>query len=381
MSRRILHAAAVGPIVWCAVACDASGGGAPDRVPGGGQPEAGVADAGADRLSLLDVFSGEPGLDPDAACVAEALEAERMPVDIVFVVDTSGSMSDEIAQVQANINAFSAAIAQSGLDYRVVMIGQKGTTGITVCVPPPLGGPNCSNEPPTFYHVNQVVASTDALSLILSTFNSSDPAISWNKFTRFDSHKVLIVVTDDNSALPHQSFDSQLLAKTPSGVFGTTAHRRYTFHSICGWDDGTPFLTGPKCSTAYNIGIEYQKLSTLTGGIIDSVCKLDYSGVLQNLAQGITTKLSCELAVPQMGGGPVDPSMVAVRFTPPGEEPRLLEQLTDGSKCKAGSESWYYDDPAQPTRIVLCAETCSAINAGAGGRLEILAGCPTPPPT
>ena len=219
MNRSIAHATATSLVSFFAVACDASGGAALDRTPpgeeagAGGGAGAGTADAGADRLSLIDVFSGEPGLDPDSACLTEEFEAERLPVDIVFVVDTSGSMSVEIIQVKANINAFSATIAQSGLDYRVIMIAQKGTAGITVCVPPPLGGPNCSNQPPTFYHVNQVIGSTDALSLILSTFNSSDPAISWNKYTRFDSHKVLIVVTDDNSALPHQSFDSQLLAR------------------------------------------------------------------------------------------------------------------------------------------------------------------------
>jgi hypothetical protein len=302
------------------------------------------------------------------------------PVDIVFVVDTSGSMSAEILAVQANINAFSARIGQSGLDYRVIMIGQKGNTGIAVCVPPPLGGPDCANQPPRFYHVNQVISSNDALSKILSTFDDPDPLISWKKYTRFDSHKVFIVLTDDNSSLPHTTFDVELLSKTPAGIFGDSTVRRYTFQSICGWLEGTPVLMGSRCSSAVNAGLEYQNLSVLTGGIVESVCKTDYSSILQNLARGITNKLTCELDLRGPDGQPIDPEKVAVRFTPEGEEGWLLDQVGEASKCDEVIDGWHYDDPDQPARIILCPETCQALNTDITGALEVLTGCAVPPP-
>jgi hypothetical protein len=373
---------ALSVVIGVAVACSASKG--PDVGPsaygGAGGSGGGAEDAAVDTSIQIDVEQPDSGLNVDGACVADVTETVVPPVDIVFVVDTSGSMSTEIAAVQANINAFSNRVGQSGLDYRVIMIGQKGTTGISICVPPPLGGPDCANLPPRFYHVNQVIGSTDALSKILTTFDDADPAISWKKFTRFDSHKVFIVLTDDNSTLPHMSFDSQLLSKTPLGIFGDTTRRRYTFQSICGWEDGTPLLTGPKCSTAVNNGLEYQNLSVLTGGITESVCKTDYSSILQNLARGITNKLTCELDLVAPDGTPLDPDKVAVRFTPAGEEGRILEQVGDPETCDQVNEGWYYDDPDQPARIILCPETCDALNSGVTGSLELLTGCAVPPP-
>jgi hypothetical protein len=380
-TRSVLRALPVA--IGVAAACSANEGGQTAGSPYGGTGGSGGGaseDASVDTSIQIDVEQPDAPLNVDGACVADVTETVVPPVDIVFVVDTSGSMSTEIAAVQANINAFSSRIGQSGLDYRVIMIGQKGTTGIAICVPPPLGGPDCANLPPRFYHVNQVIGSNDALSKILSTFDSDDPAISWKKFTRFDSHKVFIVLTDDNSLLAHQSFDAQLLAKTPRGIFGDATRRRYTFQSICGWEDGTPVLTGPKCSTAVNGGLEYQSLSVLTGGIVESVCKTDYSSVLMNLARGITNKLVCELDLVGPDDAPVDPDKVAVRFTPDGEEGRILNQVGDSSTCDQVTEGWHYDDPDQPSRIVLCPETCEALNSSVTGALELLTGCAVPPP-
>ena len=362
------------------VACSASEGVRSEPSAYGGAGGAETEDAGVDVSISIDAEQPDTGLNVDGACVADVTETVVPPVDIVFVVDTSGSMSTEIAAVQANINAFSARVAQTGLDYRVIMIGQKGTAGITVCVPPPLGGADCANQPPRFYHVNSVIGSTDALSKILSTFDDPDPAISWKKFTRFDSHKVFIVLTDDNSALAHMTFDAQLLAKTPLGIFGDANVRRYTFHSICGWMEGTPLLTGAKCSTAVVAGGEYQSLSVLTGGIVESVCKTDYSAILQHLARGITNKLNCEFDLRGPDGLPLDPDKVAVRFTPEGEDGRILEQVSEESKCEEVEEGWHYDDPNQPTRIILCPATCDALNSGVTGALELLTGCAVPPP-
>ncbi|MEK6608683.1 MAG: hypothetical protein AABZ30_13570 [Myxococcota bacterium] len=89
------------------------------------------------------------GIDPitfDAGpCVATDVVAENvvLPVDIIWIVDSSGSMDFENDVVQNNLNAFSTAIAGSGVDYRVVLIGSKES----MCVPPPLGGAGCSDGP------------------------------------------------------------------------------------------------------------------------------------------------------------------------------------------------------------------------------------------
>ncbi len=219
------------------------------------------------------------------------------PVDVIFVVDNSGSMDEEIAQVRANINQYFADIlSASGLDYQVIMISRRSQ----VCVAPPLGGPDCSDNPPLYRAIDQVVGSTNSLSLILSTYDSANPFLNWSTSLRYDAVKVFIEVTDDDSALSALQFATLLLAKQPAGMFGT-AERNYVFHSIIGVTPGNPNIT---CSTAANEGSQYQTLSNLTGGGLYSVCASDYSPILSEIANGIVGAIDTTPPETTITGGP-----------------------------------------------------------------------------
>ena len=65
-------------------------------VPDASAPIVERSDAGAPRLTQA-----------ESACVMQSIEAEpgkERPVDIIFVIDNSGSMTEEIIGVQQNIN-------------------------------------------------------------------------------------------------------------------------------------------------------------------------------------------------------------------------------------------------------------------------------------
>jgi hypothetical protein len=49
-----------------------------------------------------------------------------VPADIIFAIDSSGSMDEEIAFVQTHMNAFSQQIVAAGIDARVILIGDPG---------------------------------------------------------------------------------------------------------------------------------------------------------------------------------------------------------------------------------------------------------------
>src|SRR5687767_1673367 len=169
-------------------------------------------------------------------CAATVAKPEKAKVDIIFVIDNSGSMTGEMNQIKTNVNSFAQKIGNVGLDYHVVFLVKKASsstqTGNVICVPPPLGGANCTDNLPTFAHVNQDVQSSNSLSLILSTYDNANAALAWNKHLRVEATKVFVEVTDDESALASTSFDQQLLAKAPAGMFGTAQARKYIFHSI-----------------------------------------------------------------------------------------------------------------------------------------------------
>ena len=107
---------------------------------GGGTDDAGMSNS-----------DGGTGIDRDAACgnVRAAATLTKAPVDIVMVVDNSGSMTLEIQSVQNNINqSFAAILAASGLDYRVILISHHGSATVdqSICINAPLAG-NASCNP------------------------------------------------------------------------------------------------------------------------------------------------------------------------------------------------------------------------------------------
>ena len=91
-------------------------------------------------------------INKDAACasVSAAANLTKKPVDIIFVIDNSSSMTSEIVSVQNNINQnFADIIGKSGLDYRVIMLSHHGsaTADQSICVSQPLSG-NATCMPP-----------------------------------------------------------------------------------------------------------------------------------------------------------------------------------------------------------------------------------------
>jgi hypothetical protein len=129
------------------------------------------------------------------------------PVDIVFIVDNSGSMVEEQRSVEANINTnFAQIMGASGLDYRIIMISKFGKATGGLCVLPPLSGSsNCTSSCPTngsrFFHYEIGIGSHNSLEVALNTFNLTDgcgvaPG-GWSSWLRQDALKYFIEVTDD----------------------------------------------------------------------------------------------------------------------------------------------------------------------------------------
>lgn len=190
----------------------------------------------------------------------------RTPVDVVWLVDTSGSMVAETAAVNANLNRFATSLAQSGLDYRVVMIAARGTGRLRVCVPQPLGGAGCANGP-RFLHIPQNIGSRNALQLTISTYPQ------WRDFLRPGTHRVIVAVTDDDSAMSADAFDAMLRANP--------GWDRYVFNSIVGYESRAD------CPTLSRRGSVYLTLTERTGGQRARVCDPEWSGTFTSFAQSI----------------------------------------------------------------------------------------------
>ncbi|MEZ4298226.1 MAG: VWA domain-containing protein [Polyangiaceae bacterium] len=331
--------------------------------------------------------TGTGGIEACAGISAEA-QAGLQPADIIIAVDTSGSMDQEIAQVQQNLNNFASIITNSGIDAHVVMIADA-----SMCIPAPLGSGQCNgndSKMPTYRHVVQTVASTDALQVILSTYDQ------WKDSLRANAVKTIAVVTDDNSALDANSFLTQLYAKDAT-------FQGFKFDAICSLIDPSAIqFTCLNCAVQGMLscgncaekccdkmlgctplpadkGDVYLSLVQQTGGIVGDLCIQDFGPVFQDMATGIvqSAELSCEYDIPPPPEGEtLDPALVNVNYTPTGQPKMAILNVKTPADCGAKG-GWYYDNPAAPTKIIMCPGTCDTLKADTTGKVEVLFGCET----
>lgn len=373
-------------------ACSAGGQGAGSGE--GGSDHGGGAGGGGGVGGSLFNDAGNPtgtggGLDPDAACatVSATAEAALQPADIIIAVDTSGSMDEESAEVQANLNNFAALISASGIDVHVVLIADS-----SVCIPAPLGSGLCGGADeklPNYRHVPQGVASTNALQLFISTYPQ------WKDSLRPNATKTFAVVSDDESDISAVDFTNQLLALDPPTFQG------FKFDAIvasekpgdleCIGFGSCPAGSSVCCGVlagglacgpyAEEEGKIYMQLVQQTGGVLGDLCVQDFDPVFQNMATGVVkdSKLSCDYPIPPVPDGETfEPGKVNVVYTPgSGGAPESIYNVPGGVVDCGMKGGWYYDDPKIPTKILMCPSTCSVLQSDAAGKIDILFGCAT----
>jgi hypothetical protein len=350
-----------------------SGGSGEDASAGGSATDSGSSGAAG---SGAQSGTGNALCNPDAAgvwpdaCTERIVEATPAPLDIVWMVDQSSSMDQEIAQVRSNINdSFASVIAASGIDYRVIMIADKDEP-YSVCVDPPLGAATCGQDnPPIFFHIDQRNLSHDLYDNFMATF----PA--WQEHLRPGALRILIAVTDDESQTAETTFDAWLLSGGGAGLFGTAENRRYVLHSIVGIRRTalpSEVEISQKCSTAIGPGLRYQRVSILSGGLRMPVCETDYSPVFRAIADLVISTGACEIPLPPE---PVDPAAVGVDYTPGGTgTPISLPRVAGLSACGT-SDGFYVDGVCPAASAVLCPATCSSVRADPLARLTLRLGC------
>jgi hypothetical protein len=185
--------------------------------------------------------------------------------DIVWVVDQSGSMSSEISMVKRKLNDFASFISGQSIDYHVIMLARRGSSGTyDICIPSPLGGSNCGDGP-RYKHVDQRVLSTDSLEKIQTRINDIE------SFMRKDSMRHFVIVTDDNSRISASSFDSFLKKRTGYGD--------YMLHGIIGMKSG---------GCVARVGSVYKDLASRTKGSLFDICSADWTPLFNKLAQTVS---------------------------------------------------------------------------------------------
>jgi len=197
--------------------------------------------------------------------VGEA-QTKVSPVDIVIALDTSGSMNEERAALEQNLNGFLAQIAKTAgnVDYMAWILARPFNL--------------TSNNDSKVEVVPTKVSSNDALmklrDFVTGAGGSSRPL-------RDQSQKQFVIISDDNARRVVANDFIGLVASTPK-LTGKTS-----VSSIIGLKDGA---VQAGCNIAA-VGTEYQTLAVAptTRGIILDLCSNNWSQLLGVLAQKIAT--------------------------------------------------------------------------------------------
>ena len=389
---------------------------------GGGQTTT-TAQGGDDTITV-GVGGGDQG--SGGSCVDIAVEGSSVtqPADIVVIIDNSGSMGEEIASVEQNINVnFAQILATSGVDYQMIMLSDHGSSNLEVCIGPPLANTaNCNGAPGEvagqFYHYDISVLSTDSLCIALDTLygtngggEADEQALhpeGWSKWLRQNAVKVILEITDDDvsctwngnnfndgedgSTNPQTSmgaaaavaWDQQLLQLAPA-QFGTIASRNYQFYSIVGlaakpnplegYQPGEP-LIGSACPTAWtssSFGSGYQWLSKGTGGLRFPVCQFaSYDAVFQAIAAGVveSAAVPCEIDISGVDDT-VDPNSLVVNYTPGMGSLETFTLVAGAAACGVDDQAFYLENDI----VKLCPAACTKVTEDVDAKLDLIAQC------
>jgi len=404
--------------------CAANSGDDADSGSGaGGADGSGVNGSGGEGGGLF--LDGEGGMGGASSCAdfEAAATVVNRPVDIIFVIDNSGSMSGEIKEVEEEISANFASIIEAAdppIDYRVILVAEFGNWGgQNICIVEPLGGKtdgdgdfHCDDTsgPPIntarFFHHSSSISSHNALCRLFEDFDTADdyglqPG-GYQDVLRVEAFKTFVVITDDSASCAVNNnqqyndgndsdgngvdvdWDADMLALSPTH-FGTAAERNYAFHSIVAMSPydggdltlphppGAPIVTSECSPGAEHPGTGYQALSKLTGGLRFPTCGLDYTPIFQEIAEGVIegAQVGCEFELPEPPDGEeLDPDTATVIYTPGGGgSVVVLEQAASAGDC--GSDKFYIEGD----KVFLCPDSCALVQGDPDAEISLKFDC------
>jgi hypothetical protein len=105
----------------------------------------------------------------------------------------------------------------------------------------------------------------------------------------------------------------------------------------------------------------------------------DVLGQALNAIIDQSTPLACEFplsSIQPANGQTLDPATINVTFTSALGVETTVYNVGSAAECPPGQMAWHYDNPADPTSILLCAATCETVGGTENGAaINISGGC------
>lgn len=382
----------------------ATGGGAANGGDGGSgvQGGSGGGSGGINTDSGI-ITPGDGGLDEMNACAADTHEGVRKPLDLYMMIDSTGSMLDQVgtttkwAAVTGAIKGFVQDPTSADLGVGMQYFGlpadpascpskctdctcwmnqcgctscstingvSKCTGGATSCDQAAYASPaipidRCSNV------ASQIVSSLDAHTPVGGTPTSAalqgavNYATDWAK--NHQDHTVIVVLaTDGEPTLCDTNIPN--IATIASNACGATPPIK-------------TFVIG-----VGNLGTNLDAIAS--AGCTGNAFIIDTAGdVMKQFRHALDSiraqAAPCEYAIPLPESGTPNLDLVNVQITPSNGDPAYVVPYAKSlGNCDPVRGGWYYDvDPPASHKILLCPATCDRLKADLYAKVNVLLGC------
>jgi hypothetical protein len=331
----------------------------------------GADGGGADGPDLFgDGDSGiTDAIDPDAACGKVTKQATSTPLDLYILLDKSSSMvGDKWTGAQGGLGAFVTDPASAGI-FVGLKLFPRAPDAVPACDQPAYETPDVpfaalpANAKPI----------TDAMAAAMPDgFNTPIyPALggaileSIALLQKSPGNRAAVLLVTDGQPSGPAPLCAAVNPEDPTVIANLAA---------TGASQVPPVLTYVIGLPGVNQAFANQVAAAGGTGAAILVGASDVKGEFEAaLAKVRGEALPCEYVLPdEVTMGTYDTGHVNVLYTPGAGSPTVLPQ---DQTC--ASTGWKYDDPAKPTKILLCPASCSVVKKDGTGKVDVLLGCKT----
>jgi hypothetical protein len=362
MRRRVLTVAACLAVV--AVAGQGCGSNNDGAKTGGG---AGM-DGGGGGSSSGGLFQGgDDGGGGDASgCDSVSKTAQKVPLDMVIGLDTSFSMvfDDKWTNVSAALKSFvtNPSYADLGIglqffpirkqcsvpDYETLAVDLAPEAQVSGPIGQALDAQQMAGGTPTVPLLQGLVAYLVA---------HPNPA----------RKPVILLATD---GVPDDTCVSPVDGETPNTLANAISIAAAAY---AGTPSISTFVVGVGSDLAALDGIA-QAGGTGSATLVDTGTNAQQQ-FLAALDAARKSAIPCDFAIP--ADSDIVPAETNVQYVPAGATAQDFVFVGDSTSCsKAPTNGWYFDDPAHPTKVILCDAACDMVKADDRGQVNVVFGCP-----
>lgn len=347
--------------------------------PGASNPSSGVPE-GADL--------GEIGVKgTGSACVSEVASATLAPTNLVFMFDRSGSMGDpnqggdpskKWLPLTAGMKDFFADGYSSTLRASLQFFPEGDLPSAT-----DTEADDIAQECTYAYATPKVALTVASDPAIVSAIDATMPSGGTPTVPALSG-----AVTYAKQVAAERPNDKTAVVLVTDGMPGYFTQG--AFQPGCSENDV------PTAASVAKSALEESKLATYVIGVGSRLDNLDAIAVAGGTSKAIMVDTSdpakvkndlvaalaairrregsCDFSVPPPPAGQeLDPMAVNVVLTQTDGSERVLGY----SKECGSADGWRYDDPAKPTRVLLCQSACDAARSSSLGKVSLAFGCKT----